>query len=187
MLDGSAHAVALDTPDIGRSHLAGEERVLGEILEVTSAERVAVDVHTRGEENVHAVFKHFVTHRLGHVLHEGDVPGTGEQGSHRETGAVVGVAVTLTGRLDAQAGGAVGQDGAGNAQAFDRTGVARRAGDLPGNAGSNSVHDGGPGATHEQGGLFLQGHRLQDFFDVVLAELRLREGAERETQRSNGQ
>ena len=187
VLDGSAHAVALDPPDIGRSHLAGEERILGEILEVTSAQRVAVDVHARGEEDVHAIFKHFVTHGFRHLLHHFRIPGARKEGSHRETGAVVGVAVTLAGRLDAQAGGAVGQDGAGNAQAFDGTGVARRTGDLPGGTGGDAVHHGGPRAAHEQGGFLLQGHRLQDFFDVVLAELRLREGAERETQRGNGQ
>ena len=187
VLDGSAHPVGLDASDVGRGHLAGEERILGEILEVTSAQRVAVDVHTRGEEDVHAVFQDFVAHGFRHLLHHFRIPGARKEGSHRETGAVVGVAVTLTGRLDAQAGRAVGEDGAGDAQTFDRTGVARRTGDLPGGTGGNAVHHSGTGAAHQERRFLLQGHRLQHFFDVVFAKLRLREGAERKTQRGNGQ
>ena len=146
-----------------------------------------MDVHARGEENVHAVLEHFVTHSFGHILHEGDIPGAGQQGSHRETGAVIGVAVTLTGGLDAQAGRAVGEDGAGDAEALDRTGVAGGAGNLPGGTGSHAVHHGGTGAANEQGGFLLQGHRLDDFFDVVLAQLRLGKGAERYDERGNSQ
>ena len=183
VLDGGAHAVALDTADIGGRHLAGQERILGEIFEVASAQRVAVDVHTRGEEDVHAVFQDLVAHGLGHLLHHFRIPGAGKEGSHRETGTEVGVAVTLAGRLDAEAGRAVGQDGAGNAQALDGTGIARRTGDLPGNAGGDAVHDGSPGAAYEQGGFLLQGHRLQDFLDVVFAELRLRKRDDGEAQK----
>ena len=187
VLDGGAHPIGLDTAHVGGGHLAGEDRILGEVLEVTAAQRVAVDVHARGEENVHAILEDLVAHRLGHVLHEGDIPGAGEQGAHREAGAIIGVAVTLTGRLDAQAGRAVGEDGAGDAQALDRTGVTRRAGNLPGGTGGDAVHDGGTGAANEQGGFLLQGHRLDDFFDVVLAQLRLGKGAERYDERGNSQ
>ena len=123
----------------------------------------------------------------GNILHEGDVPGAGEQGTHRETGAVIGIAVTLTGRLDAQAGRAVGEDGAGDAEALDRTGVAGGAGNLPGGTGGDAVHHGGTGAANEQGGFLLQGHRLDDFFDVVLGQFRLGQGSERHDERCNGQ
>ena len=145
-----------------------------------------MDVHARGEEHVHAVLEHLVTHRLGHVLHEGDVPGAGEEGSHREAGAVEGRVGTLAGRLDAQAGGAVGEDGAGNAQALDRAGVAGGAGNLPGGTGGDAVHDGGTGAAHEQRGLLLEGHRLDNVFDVVLGQLRLRGGGKGQAQRGDG-
>ena len=61
------------------------------------------------------------------------------------------------------------------------------AGNLPGGTGGDAVHHGGTGAANEQGGFLLQGHRLDDFFDVVLAQLRLGKGAERHDERCNGQ
>ena len=51
----------------------------------------------------------------------------------------------------------------------------------------DAVHHGGAGAAHQQGGFLLQGHRLDDFFDVVLAQLRLGKGAERYDERGNSQ
>ena len=182
VLDGSTHAIALDTLHISGGHLAGQERVFGEILEVTAVQGVAVNVHTGGQEHVHAIFQHFITHGLGNFFHQGKVPGTGQQGSHRETGAIIGIAVSLAGGLDAQAGRAVGQNGPGDAQALNGTGVARCTGNLPGRTGSYSVHHSGTGATHQQGGFLLKGHGLQDFFDVVFTQLRLGAGHQGHTQ-----
>ena len=187
MLDGRAHPVRLDAADIGGGHLSGEQRVLGEILEVTSVQRVTMDVHTRSEEDVHPVLEDFIAHRLRHLLHEGDVPGTGQEGTHREAGAVKRSVRTRAGGLDAKAGGAVGQDGARNAQPVDGPCVAGGAGDFGRDAGRDAVHDGGTGATHQQGGLFLQGHGLEDFFDVVLRKPGLRRCGEGQAQGKDGQ
>ena len=65
VLDGNAHAVALDTLYISGAHLAGQEGILGEIFEVTAAEGIAVQVLTGGQENIGAVFLHFFTHGSG--------------------------------------------------------------------------------------------------------------------------
>ena len=146
-----------------------------------------MDVHTGGQKHIHAIFQDFVTHGPGHTLHQVDIPGAGQKGTHRETGAVIGVAVTLAGGLDAQAGRAVGEDGAGDAEALDRAGVAGGAGNLPGGTGGDAVHHGGTGAAHQQGGFLLQSHRLDDFFDVVLGQLRLGKRTERHAKRRKGQ
>ena len=45
MLHGNAHALALDALDLGGAHHTREVRILGEVLEVSAAERVALDVH----------------------------------------------------------------------------------------------------------------------------------------------
>ena len=178
VLDGHAHVVALDTVDIGGSHLTREDRILGEILEVTAAERVAVDVHTRGKEDVHTILVDFFTHRLGYVRDEVDVPGAGKKGTHRETGRIIGVLVVLAGRGDTKTSRAVGEDGSRNAETFDRAGVAGGTGHLGGGTGRDTVHDDGAGAADQQGGLLFQGHRLDNLIDVVLAELGLCEGGQ---------
>ena len=178
VLDGDTHVVALYTIDIGSSHLTGEDRILGEVLEVTAAERVTMDVHTRGEEDVHTILVDFFTHGLGHLLDEVDIPGAGEEGSHRETGRIIGVLVVLAGRGDTDTGRAVGEDGSRNAETFDRAGVAGGAGHLGGSTGRDTIHDDGAGAADQQGGLLFQGHRLDNLIDVVLAELGLCEGGQ---------
>ena len=145
-----------------------------------------MDVHARGKEHVHAVFVDFISHRGGHFFHEGGVPGAGEQRTHGEAGAVEGLARPLAGRLDAQAGRAVGQHSPGDAETLDGPGVAGRAGHLGGDAGGDAVHDLGAGATHQEGGFFFKGHGGKDLVDVVLAELRLRQGGDaRQQQRGN--
>lgn len=44
----------------------------------------------------------------------------GQYGTYGETGAIIGLAVTLTGRVDTQSGGTVGQDSLGNSQTGNR-------------------------------------------------------------------
>ena len=44
VLDGGTHIFGLDTLDIGGGHFTGEIRILGEILEVSAAQRAALDV-----------------------------------------------------------------------------------------------------------------------------------------------
>ena len=180
VLDGSSHAVALDALYISGSHLAGKERILGEILEVTAAQRVAVDIHTGSQEYVHAVFQHFVAHGLGDILHQGKVPGAGQKGAHRETGTIIGMVISRTGGLDAETRRAVGQDGGRDAQTLDRAGVTGGTGDIGRDAGSDTVHHGGTGAAHQKGGLLLKGHGLKDVFDVVFTQTGLCHGDNRQ-------
>ena len=113
VLGRCAHSVTLDAPDVGGGHFATQERVFGEILEVTATERVSVDVHTGCQQHVHAIFQHFVSHHLHGLFHQLGVPGTGQEGAHGEArGHGVG-GVPL--RVYTHTGRAVGEDGLGNA------------------------------------------------------------------------
>ena len=132
-----------------------------------------MDVHTRGEQDVHTVLVHFLTHCAGDFLHEGEVPGAGEKGSDRESGAVESLGCAVAGGADAQAGRAVRQDGAGDAEAVDRAGVAGGAGHFGGRACGHAVDHHGARAADQQRGLLLEGHSLQDLIDVVFTELGL--------------
>ena len=165
MLDGNAHAVALDTPYIGGAHLAGQEGILGEILEVTAAERVAVQVLTGSQENVGAVFLHLFTHGGGEFLHQVGVEGGSQHGTYRETGAVESLVRTGTGRVDTQTGRAVGQHGVGDTQPIDGAGGT--------GSGEGTGGHGAPAATYYQRGFLFQGHGLEDIVNVVLVQFGL--------------
>ena len=174
MLDGSAHVVALDAADIGGRGLAGDHRILGVILEVTAVQRVAVDVQGRCQVDVGAVFMDLFAHGLAHAFHQFLVPGRCQQGADGEVRAVVGVRVALADRVDAEAGGAVGEDDGRNAQPLDGIRGARGARDdlLRGahGGGSTVIHAGHAGADDEMD-LFLEGHGLEDLVDGSFSEL----------------
>ena len=173
MLDGGAHVVLLDAAYIRRRRLAGHDRVLGVVLEVAAVQRVAVDVQGRGEIDVGAVLVDLFTHGLAHVLHQLLVPGRGQQGADGEVRAVIGVLVAFAGRVDAEAGGTVGEDDGRDAQPFDGIGgaggarddVLRRAHD-----GGFTTEAGHTGADDEMD-LLLEGHGLEDLVDGVFPEL----------------
>ena len=64
-----AHAIGLYAPHKSRGHLTRQQWVFREILEVATTERVAVEIHARGENHVGAIFKHLIAHGNGHVFH----------------------------------------------------------------------------------------------------------------------
>ena len=174
MLDAHANAVALDAAYVCGGHLSAEERIFGEVLEVAAAQGVAVDVHTRGEEHVGAIFKHLVAHCGGELFNQRCVPGGCKHGAHGEAGAVEGLVSAGAGRVDAEACRAVCQNGVGDAQAGDCTGGAGSAGDQ-GCVGRGERAGGhaAPAAAHHEGGLLFEGHCGEDFVDVVGCELGL--------------
>ena len=103
VLRHGGRAGGLDAARHGRRHQPGEERVFGEILEVASAERVAVDVHAGAEDAVDAVQLHLLADLVIHRFDQLVVPCAGEQGADRQERGVRG---------EAQPGGAVaGRDG----------------------------------------------------------------------------
>ena len=163
VLDGGSGPIALDAPHIGRRYLAGEERILREVLEVPAVERIPVDVHAWSEQHVHPIFQDLVAQDGGRTLHQVDVPRTGQERSHREPcrhrmgGIPVGI--------DPDAGRAVGEDGLGNPQTRDGPRSPRQARDQVVGTGS-----------HQEGGFLLEGQGLQDLVDIVFPQLRLCQG-----------
>ena len=84
MLERAADALALGTLDEGGGEHAGEEGILGEVLEVAAAEGRAVEVDGRPEPEADAIFTDFLADGLADLLEETHVPGAGEEGSGGE-------------------------------------------------------------------------------------------------------
>ena len=78
MLGAGGLALALHAAHRGSRHFAGEQRVFGEVLKVAAAERIALDVHPRGELHVHAVVDHLLAHLGGEGLDQFRVPGASQ-------------------------------------------------------------------------------------------------------------
>ncbi len=87
MLDGSAAAVyGLYAVGHGSSHLTGEQRILGVVFKVASAERIAVDVHARCKPQGYVEFIHFFRYGFADFVHHFFVPGLGKQRADGESG-----------------------------------------------------------------------------------------------------
>ena len=69
-----AYAIGLDTVHICRGDVPGKDRILGEVLEVTAAERVAMDVHSRSEKDVDPVLEDFIAHCGSHLPDKVHIP-----------------------------------------------------------------------------------------------------------------
>ena len=120
VLGARGDAVGLDAAHVGGGHLAGQVRVLGEVLEVAAAQRVALDAQTGPEQHVDALARGLLAHGGAHALAELGVPrvGHGDGGgeARRGLGAVEAQVVGGAG-LVADAVGAVGELDGGDAGA----------------------------------------------------------------------
>ena len=164
VLHGGAYVVALDAAHIGGGCLSGHYGILGIVLEVAPVQGMAVDVEGGSQVNIGPVLMHFLAHGGAHAFYQFLVPGAGEEGADREVGAVVGVLVAGTGRVDAETRRPVGQHDGGNAEAGDGVGGTCGAGDDV----LRGAHDGRgaviAGHTHADDKVcfFFQGHGLEN-------------------------
>ena len=101
--------------------LPATRRILGVVLEVPPAQRVAVRVQRGAQQHVHAVFVDLVAHGAPDLLEQFHVPRRGQQRLDRKRRAVEGARVAVPLGLDAQPRRAVRQDDGGNAQAGNGT------------------------------------------------------------------
>ncbi len=188
VLGAHANAIALDAADVGGGRLAGEQRVFGEVLEVTAAERVAVQVLARSQEHVDTILLNFVAHGSGQLLDKRHVPGRSQDGAHGETCAVERRVGAGTGRVDTQAGGTVGHNGNGNTQARDGAGGSGGTGyqRLIGGRQRTGRHR-APATADQQRGFLFKGQCFEDLIDVVLPQLRLGEQSQRAKHGSGNQ
>ena len=138
MLGRHTGTLTLHTVDVGGTDLARHERVLRVVLEVAPAERRAVQVHARTEDDVAAVLLGLVADGLAHLRHQVGIPCRGQAGTDGKSRGVVRLAITLAGGVDTHAGRAVGQDRGRNAQA----GNLRRRSGRTGHQRSFATYDG---------------------------------------------
>ena len=111
VLGRGGHAVALHAAHQRSGQVAGQQRILGVVLKVPAAQRVAVDVDGRGQPHADVVLLDLLAGGAAHGLGDLRVPGAGQQagaGEGRGHHAHLG--------LDAQARGAVGGHGVGHAE-----------------------------------------------------------------------
>src|SRR5690606_4883106 len=122
VLERGAHALGLHAADERGRELPREHGVLGEVLEVAPAQRVALDVRTRAEQDGHTVRAGLDAERLPDALEQLEVPRRAERGGGREArrGLGRGEVEALGGRCEAHPVRAVGHGDRGDAEAFDR-------------------------------------------------------------------
>ena len=114
VLDGGTHPLALQAAHVGDPDPRGEQRVLGEALEVPAAVRGPVQVHRGGEQHVHALAARLGGQQPADRRYPVAVPGGGQRRRRRH----VRRGVPLVPGLAADSGRAVG--GHDPAQARDR-------------------------------------------------------------------
>ena len=95
MLRCGSDSAALDAGDPGSCDRAVEQRVLGVALEAAPAERAAMDVHRRAEDNVHALAPRLFADERADAAHDVAIPRGGETGSARRTRSDIALVESL--------------------------------------------------------------------------------------------
>ena len=75
MLYRSCNVLGLDTFYHSCAHLSGNQRILGIVLEVSSAKRISVDIYCWGKPYSKIVLLHFFGTSLSNLLNKSRVPG----------------------------------------------------------------------------------------------------------------
>ena len=75
VLDGGSDSPGLHSVHVSSGNAPAQHRILGEILEVPAAQRVAVDVHAWSEHHVYAVIPGFLAYRSAHGPDHIGIPG----------------------------------------------------------------------------------------------------------------
>ena len=125
VLGAGGNALGLDASHVRRGHLARKVGVLGEVLEVASAERRALHAEARPQKGAHTLGGGLLAKRLADLLAKRLVPGVGHRDRRREAGGRLGARdsqVVCRTKLVAQAVGAVGELHLRNAQALGAPG-----------------------------------------------------------------
>ena len=127
MLERGADVLRLDPVDPGGGDFPGNDRIFGKILEIPAAERRALDICPRAEEDLDVFGLGFVPQRRSHPENEVAVEGAGQARSRREADgdfAVMDREVFTPGKvLPAQSMRPVGEHDRRDSQPFDRFGM----------------------------------------------------------------
>ena len=125
MLDGNVEALLLlNTTGDGSGHQAGQPGILGEVLEVAAAKRIAVDVDGRCQPVGAAVFLHFPVNSSTHLVHQLRVPGLCQSVCHGERGGILvddGILLRIAGHKLLDKAGEGLEDGQSQINGLDLT------------------------------------------------------------------
>ena len=168
VLGRDTHIFFLHTVDIGGGNLTCQEGVFAVILEVSSTERVTVQVHARAEDHIAAVFLGLVADGLSYLSHEFGVPRGGETRADGEGGGIEGLIGTPAGGVDADTGRTVCQNGGRDAESRD-FGCSTCSTCYE---GSLTTYDGigtekVVGSTYEEFGFLFEGHGFEHLIDII--------------------
>src|SRR5215469_2881346 len=124
VLDRGDHMLALHAANVGDGKAAGEIGVFAVTLEISSPQRLAIDVDRRPENHVPAQRLHLLRDRLGFTLNESRVPSgrhgnAGGEGGGFNFDRVRGVGYSRAAEPRAYAHGTVRHLDGGNAQAWN--------------------------------------------------------------------
>ena len=166
--------LTLHTLYIGCCNLTCQQRVLRVVLKVTSAQGIAMQVHTRAQNHVAAILLGLITNSLSHLVHQVGVPGRSQARADREGGGIIGLVGTLTCRVDTYTGRTVGKHSGRNAQTW----YGRRCTCSTSHQVGLATHYGVStekvvGTANQKFGLFFKGHSLDYLVDIIGAELYL--------------
>ena len=95
VLRACGNPVSLDAADIACSHLTCKVGIFREILKVSPAERIALDVEARPQQDTHILARRLCPEMLTQLLAEGRIPGV----CHGRSGGIAGC---RDGAIDAQ-------------------------------------------------------------------------------------
>ena len=176
VLDAGADTLALNATNVGSSNLACYQRILGIVLEITSAKGRTMDVHAWSKEYVATVFEHLVADAMTYALDKFLVPRAGQSSAYGETCGIIGVGIAFACGTDAHTGRTIGKDGGRDAEARDGTGSTSSTWDEVGMSADDAIELLGGlrnAVTYAKGGFLLEGHCLEDFIYVVGTEREL--------------
>ena len=79
-------------------YFSRQEGIFGIVLEIPSAQRIALNIHRRGQKYVGTVFERLAAHRAADGLRQLGIPRSGQRGGCGESGAVIGFGRVAAGR-----------------------------------------------------------------------------------------
>ena len=99
-IDGIVFGTRADTLGLDSTHhsgtdLTGEDRIFGVVFEIPSAEGIAMDIHSRTENDVTSVLARLVADSLSYLFNEGGVPSRSKGCADRKTGGIEGICHVL--------------------------------------------------------------------------------------------
>ena len=119
VLERCAHTGRLDAANPRSAEHPADQRILGEVLEVATAQGRPLDVHARAEKHPDALRACFLAEGAAHALHEVDIPARGDARRRREAGrrcALPDTEVIVATHLPANTVGSVGEHNGSDAR-----------------------------------------------------------------------